>query len=125
MAAFGVDSSTSSQPTTAPNSTCSDQTFLYSCVEGVLDFLTGATAGLRRSGDEPFKTKWKLSDAAQAWCAGGSERTAVVAKYGKIENWNVSEITDMSKCHEAALADCDLGLWLHDSWSLCMDRLHL
>lgn len=37
-----------------------------------------------------------IHDAVKMWCKGGSDREAVVARFGEIGDWNVSAVTSMA-----------------------------
>ena len=46
------------------------------------------------------------------WCKGGSDREVVVARFGKIGDWNVSNVTNMSSMFEAvSVFNEDIGNW--------------
>ena len=38
-----------------------------------------------------------IHDAVKMWCRGGSDREAVVARFGEIGDWNLSAVTSMKK----------------------------
>ena len=40
-------------------------------------------------------TNASLKQAAKDWCAGGERKEAVKRRFGPIEEWEVSEVTDM------------------------------
>ena len=46
-------------------------------------------------GGTPARTRDGLGDVVSAWIADGTQRTTVVDKYGPIEEWDVSAVTDM------------------------------
>ncbi len=50
--------------------------------------------------------------AVKDYLEGGEKRDAIIKKYGKIEYWNTSEVTDMSEmfCH-ANTFNQDISKW--------------
>jgi hypothetical protein len=53
-----------------------------------------------------------LGRVCDDWIAGGTKRSVVEAQYGLIENWDVSQVTDMDHLfHDAKTFDADLSRW--------------